>query len=644
MSAAVSRVSPDPGPGRTAPDVDGTPEPTSAVVVRRNAALSALIGAAASAIAIAYLWRAVGSTDPFDWALCALMAVVATFYLAALVDARTPLVVADDLGVRVRLGHQWRGLPWEAVEEVVVQPRRGLVKDGRLVFVPDSLATALEGLDARGRRAAALNQRLYGAALAVPMGLSTRVSARGTGLAEDLAALSHGRADVVVGVVGREGQPTEGAGRSQADTPSVAAGDTAARDPERSGERESSSTTPRRGLRAVVSRVRIREAEEDPDPQATGDVPGRGGSGRSVPSGRARLGASGGSETHMALLRGERRVVRGPHRLLTRAPGGTAVDAPTDTGRSDSTGDRSADVPEADVEGVWVRPLATVSSPVVPQPRGAVVTGPADVPVIGPELAAARARVGLSVDELAERTRIRPHVIESIELDDFGPCGGDFYARGHLRTLARVLGRSPEPLLRAFDDRYASEPIDARRVFEAELATGMTGSMRSTTGGPSWALMIAVVLVLALTWGVVRLFASEPTEQLQSPVPVLNGSAGPVGPVGPRGSTAPAPAPTPVQVRLVGAQDGSFVIVRDRAGTIVWAGEVALGEQRTLDVTPPVRVRAETGGVVTVAVDGIDRGVLGQPGSAAGRLFHRDPALDDGSAAGPGTAPSPSAG
>ena len=72
---------------------------------------------------------------------------------------------------------------------------------------------------------------------------------------------------------------------------------------------------------------------------------------------------------------------------------------------------------------------------------------PAEDPVVGPELAAARTRLGLTVDQLAERTRIRPHVIESIEVDDFAPCGGDFYARGHLRTLARVLGVDVAPLL-----------------------------------------------------------------------------------------------------------------------------------------------------------------------------------------------------
>ena len=96
-----------------------------------------------------------------------------------------------------------------------------------------------------------------------------------------------------------------------------------------------------------------------------------------------------------------------------------------------------------------VRPISRLGDPVDALVIDDFVTEPAYDPVIGPELAAARTRVGLSVDELAERTRIRPHVIESIEVDDFTPCGGDFYARGHIRTLARVLGKDPAPLLAA---------------------------------------------------------------------------------------------------------------------------------------------------------------------------------------------------
>jgi cytoskeletal protein RodZ len=280
--------------------------------------------------------------------------------------------------------------------------------------------------------------------------------------------------------------------------------------------------------------------------------------------------------------------------------------------------------PSASVfESGRVRPISTLGDPVDALVIDDFVTEPAYDPVIGPELAAARVRVGLSVDDLADRTRIRPHVIESIEVDDFAPCGGDFYARGHLRTLARVLGKDPAPLLQQFDDRYATAPINARRVFEAELATGMTGSMRSTVGGPNWALLVGVVLALVMTWGVVRLFAAEPAELLQNPTPVLNGSAG-VGAAGTGRAVAPAPAAQPIRLTLVGAQAGSKgVVVRNGSGEVVWAGEIVLGEKRTVEAVPPVKVTARDAGALEARVNGKDRGSLGELGQPGRRTFHR---------------------
>ena len=282
--------------------------------------------------------------------------------------------------------------------------------------------------------------------------------------------------------------------------------------------------------------------------------------------------------------------------------------------------------PSASVfESGRVRPISTLGDPVDALVIDDFVTEPAYDPVIGPELAAARVRVGLSVDDLADRTRIRPHVIESIEVDDFAPCGGDFYARGHLRTLARVLGKDPAPLLAQFDDRYAQAPINARRVFEAELATGMTGSMRSTVGGPNWALLVGVVLVLVMTWGVVRLFAAEPPELLQPPTTSLSGSAGvePKGTDAGAGAAAAAPAPKPIRLTLVGAQDGSKVVVRDRSGEVVWAGEIVLGERRTIKAVPPVKVKATDAGALVAQVNGKDKGPLGTLGESGRRTFHR---------------------
>jgi cytoskeleton protein RodZ len=70
---------------------------------------------------------------------------------------------------------------------------------------------------------------------------------------------------------------------------------------------------------------------------------------------------------------------------------------------------------------------------------------------VGEALAEARSRVGLSVDQLSERTRIRKAVIRSIESDDFDACGGDLFVRGYVRALAGAVGLDPRPLIREYN-------------------------------------------------------------------------------------------------------------------------------------------------------------------------------------------------
>jgi cytoskeleton protein RodZ len=720
--------------GRRPESADETVVAGNPVVVRRSAGVAALVGAAASAVAIAYLWRASQSMTVLDWTLFGVMSLIAAVYLASLVDARTPLLVADDLGVRVRLGHEWRGLPWEAIGQVVVHPRRGLLRDGRLVFSPRSLARALDGLDARARRQVALNQKMYGAALAVPLGTTTRVSGTGErGVADEIAGLALGRAEVIQldpltlevlepgAATDSEAQPLEQAeapadlGAPEADAGVDEPVTQAAREeeppasrqvfpavhtdvgppsrldrPEASGPaaagvvgetmtdpvetvlaRESTLVVevaedgppgrpPRRsilgGIGTIVSRVAKGRAHDvDADPAAaTALADGALADGTladGAPVGDAAAGDAAGEQETAGDAAGEQETAGGaasktvapppaaPAPLRDTRPG-LRAEATLDLAPTEGSAALHAEELEPAAEGramsrpgsvdlVFervdlddrVRPISTLGDPVEPLVIDDYVTEPAYDPVIGPELTAARTRLGLSVDDLAERTRIRPHVIESIEVDDFAPCGGDFYARGHLRTLARILGKDPAPLLEKFEERYATAPINARRVFEAELATGMTGSIRSTVGGPNWGLLVGVVLSLVLVWGVARLFTTEPVEMVEIPATVLDGSAGldsgyPAGP----GQEGPA-AVEPVNVRLTASEADTRVVVRDADGMVVFSGELVLGERKTLRLAPPVRVRAADGGAVEVRVDGRDRGLLGEAGEPARRTF-----------------------
>jgi cytoskeleton protein RodZ len=596
------------------------------------------------------------------------MALLAGYYLASLVDARTPLLVADDLGVRVRLGDEWRGLPWEAIGQVVVHPRRGMLRDGRIVLAPRSLARALDGLDAKGRRHVALNQKMFGAALAVPLGSTTRVSGTDRqGVVEHLEALTRGRAHVVE-VAATTLEPLDQTADSTTGdrTGAPASTDLAGTDPSAESAHVQQPDSAPDGRSAVpgAARERLDARDEGSDADETvsatlleaadHDAPAKpprrsilGGIGTivsRVAKGRSHdvdggtvvdpvAGAPAGADLPLApaaALRETRPGLRAEATIALPTAGSAALDPVAK--------DRSAGLPEGrelrrpgSVDLVFepvpvderVRPISTLGDPVEPLVIDDYVTEPAYDPVIGPELCAARTRLGLSVDDLAERTRIRPHVIESIEVDDFAPCGGDFYARGHLRTLARILGKDPGPLLAEFEQRYATAPVNARRVFEAELATGMTGSMRSTVGGPNWTLLVGVVLSLVLVWGVVRLFTTEPVEMVEIPAPVLNGSAGvdsgyPVDP-----PAGPRPAAAPVTVRLTASQADTGVVVRDGDGVVVFTGDMVLGERKTLKLAPPVRIRAADGGALEVRVAGRDRGLLGESGEPVRRTYRR---------------------
>jgi cytoskeleton protein RodZ len=236
-------------------------------------------------------------------------------------------------------------------------------------------------------------------------------------------------------------------------------------------------------------------------------------------------------------------------------------------------------------------------------------------PVIGPVVTSARENVGLSIDQLSERTRIRPHIVAAIESDDFSACGGDFYARGHLRTLARVLGIDGQSLVAQYDELYADAPGSGSRSFEPELAglTGSTGgALRTTRSGPNWSVLVAAVMSVVLLWSVARLVFDGATSE---PTPAIGLSSGSSGATNPYGKVANA-----VPVVLTASGGGAEVVVRGAGGTVVFSGTLAFGQSRTLKASPPIRVQSSDGSL-TVSVNGGKAGAVGETGVAGQRIY-----------------------
>ena len=70
---------------------------------------------------------------------------------------------------------------------------------------------------------------------------------------------------------------------------------------------------------------------------------------------------------------------------------------------------------------------------------------------VGILLRQARESAGVSLEELAELTSIRRRVLSDLEVDNFETSGGLAYARGHIRSIAKVLHANGDLLVNEFN-------------------------------------------------------------------------------------------------------------------------------------------------------------------------------------------------
>ncbi|MFF4607421.1 helix-turn-helix domain-containing protein [Streptomyces sp. NPDC001339] len=151
----------------------------------------------------------------------------------------------------------------------------------------------------------------------------------------------------------------------------------------------------------------------------------------------------------------------------------------------------------------------------------------ADRPSVGRALQQARIAAGLTVEEVSTTTRVRIPIVHAIEQDDFSRCGGDVYARGHIRAVARAVSLDPGPLIDLFDAEHGGRPTPtdlSAPIFETER-------IRSEPRRPNWTAAMVAAIVAVVGFVGFTLFSG--------------GDGGDKGPIVAGGSHAkPAPAPT----------------------------------------------------------------------------------------------------
>jgi cytoskeletal protein RodZ len=227
---------------------------------------------------------------------------------------------------------------------------------------------------------------------------------------------------------------------------------------------------------------------------------------------------------------------------------------------------------------------------------------------VGDSLAQARSQAGLTIAQVSQRTCIRETIIRGIECGDFSACGGDFYARGHIRSIARVVGLDPEELIQDYDATHgAPHAITAADVFEPSTPIKLR-ERRSA----NWSVLMVLVLALIIGYGVYRLVDHGTTSR---PLAATHTGSHPGK------SSSPTPAPKPsgaatgaahhLVIRLTASQD-CWIEFSKPDGHLLLQTYVLSGSSRTWRFRHAVTMQIGNPGGILLTVNGKD---LGHPGT-----------------------------
>jgi cytoskeleton protein RodZ len=223
---------------------------------------------------------------------------------------------------------------------------------------------------------------------------------------------------------------------------------------------------------------------------------------------------------------------------------------------------------------------------------------------LGEVIRQAREDAGLSIDELAQIVVLRSRLLVAMENDDFSQCGGDTYARGHLKNIAKATHSSASEFIELFD---ANHSTDSRSI-HSQLVDNNAAAMKSENRRLSWKVLVSASLSIVVLIGVVQ-FALDTSEVQDVIAPVVSESPSPSVSSSIAPSQTPAAAtevtPTASGVTLVisGARGDSRIHVV-ASGETLYKGPLLQGEEKIFTDQVSIAIYLSNAGDVDLTLNG----------------------------------------
>jgi cytoskeleton protein RodZ len=219
----------------------------------------------------------------------------------------------------------------------------------------------------------------------------------------------------------------------------------------------------------------------------------------------------------------------------------------------------------------------------------------------GRKLAEARRQRGWSLDEVAERIRVRREFLEALEDMNVKLLPGKAYALAFLRSYARELGIDEKAIVDQFQDECAL------------TRDGTQPQMRTPTSRPRkerpWAIAASLVALAALLVGwrafEMRADRDAPAERAVAGAPVQEAKQETAS------VSASGAESRVVEIRAVTA---AWLEARGPDGTVFLSRTLQPGDVYRPDPSPGWTLHARDGGAFELYINGASAGLLGTAG------------------------------
>ena len=224
---------------------------------------------------------------------------------------------------------------------------------------------------------------------------------------------------------------------------------------------------------------------------------------------------------------------------------------------------------------------------------------------LGSSITQARKSAGLSIEDLSASTNIRTALLKEIESNNFANCGGETYARGHIRNIAMKLGVDPLIFIAAFED----EQMHTDRSMKELLVENSVMRQPEEARKVSWKVLATISVSSLFIAGLAQIIISN-TASVEIPEPIASITATESATPSPEATEA-----TPTEQATVSTGEGvelvisatrakSWLFVSDATGRTLFSGQMSRGSSKTFRTDVSLNVKIGNAGGVDLTVNG----------------------------------------